>query len=292
MNLDITSWGPLSQPVHGPVPDGRPAWKDNAYLSFWDQSTGVYGVFHASTSPNAEGRRARFSLSAHGNTFEVFEPLEPGTLSSESIKFDFDRTIEVSTPRVKGTIVCTPDGALADYSKAGIIPELVAGEPLQHFQQAARVTGHLNFDGRDLEVDGGGFRDRTWGYRDESANMPEYVAVLAKFDDYSLTSMTFRDNDGKSGTAGFILTDEFSLITRMGITRDASGLFFEADLDAADSSELLVRNTGRLGGFWVPMGWTRKGPTMSAYDEFDRLIDGDGREGIGFVEQAITRMIY
>src|SRR5436190_5659619 len=79
------AWGPLSEPIHGPVPEGAPPYKDNAYLAFWDDKAGVYGVFHFSTSPNAEGRRARVTVQAGGRTAEIIETPDPGTFDTDSI---------------------------------------------------------------------------------------------------------------------------------------------------------------------------------------------------------------
>src|SRR2546425_13361752 len=68
MSETLTSvWGPLSEPIHTePLPEGRPAFRDNAYLGFWDRGGEVVGAFHVSTSPNAEGRRAALSPAAGG----------------------------------------------------------------------------------------------------------------------------------------------------------------------------------------------------------------------------------
>jgi hypothetical protein len=78
----------------------------------------------------------------------------------------------------------------------------------------------------------------------------------------------------------------------MGITRDASGLFAAADLDTAAGGGLSLRNIGRRGGFWVPMGSERRGPTMSAYDELVAVVDHSGEHGFGLVEQGTVRKIF
>jgi hypothetical protein len=152
------------EPIHWPVPDGRPAWKDDAYLAFWDPANHVFGAAHVSTSPNAEGRRARFSISVNGRAIEIVEDLDPGTFSSGSITFGLDDTIRISTPELSGTLRNTPVFALADYSRHSVIPELIPGEPPRHFQRAARITGDFVLDGdRQVEFGGHGFQDRTWG---------------------------------------------------------------------------------------------------------------------------------
>src|SRR5437016_5702647 len=260
MGETITStWGPLAEPIHTePLPAGRPPFRDNAYLAFWDRAGEVQGVFHVSTSPNAEGRRARFSLAAGGlRPVEVVEPLEPGAFDSPSIGFDLDQRITVDAPGLRGELRCTPRFALADYSNGSIIPPLVPGEPLQHFQRAAFVEGRFTVGGREVVVDGFGMRDRTWGYRDESVSIAEYIAVIALFDDFAVTSMRFLGADGADRTEGYRLADAAEAVAAMGITRDASGLLAAAHLTMADGRPLELRVAGRLGGFWVPMGWER-----------------------------------
>src|SRR5581483_7696757 len=59
--------GGLSEPVRvGAAGPADPPWRDNAFLAFWDESAGLYGCAHVSTSPNSEGRRARCSVAAGG----------------------------------------------------------------------------------------------------------------------------------------------------------------------------------------------------------------------------------
>lgn len=294
MDDTLTSvWGPLSEPIHtAPLPEGRPAFRDNAYLGFWDRSGEVLGAFHVSTSPNAEGRRARFSLSVGGRTTEIIEPLDPYSFKSPSIAFDLDRLITVDGPGLAGEVTCTPIFAVADYSQGSIIPPLIPDEPLQHFQQAARVQGRLDVDGREVTVDGFGMRDRTWGYRDESVSIAEYVAVTAVVEDCAFTVMRFVGADGRDRTEGYRLADVAEPITGLGVTRDASGLLAAAHLTLAGGEALEVRVTERLGGLWVPMGWERRGPTMSAYDEFDRIRTDTGAEGVTLTEQGVVRRIF
>jgi hypothetical protein len=292
-SVETTSsvWGPLAEPIHGPVPEGRPPYKDNAYLAFWDANEDVYGVFHFSTSPNAEGRRSRITLQGAGRTAEIMEEPAAGTFDTASIRFDLDSTYTVDGPGLRGTLTAVPHHAIADYN-TGMLPELVEGEPLEHYQRAARVTGSFEIDGETVTVDGFGLRDRTWGYRDESVSFVEYIGLMAVFDDYTLACMSFMGPDGTTKTDGFVLDDDgATAIKRMEVTRDASGLW-AAGRFTGDGPEITVRTQRRPAGFWVPMGWERTGPTMAAYDEFVELKTGDGAIGKALVEQGQIRQIY
>jgi hypothetical protein len=97
-----SSFAPLLTPIHGPVPEGHPPWKDNAFLAFSDVNNDLFGSVHVSTSPNAGGRRARFSISLQGKVIEVIEDLASGTFTSESISFEMGAPITVRTPRLSG----------------------------------------------------------------------------------------------------------------------------------------------------------------------------------------------
>lgn len=287
-------WGILSTPLHAEVPLGRPAWKDNAYLAFWAAANDVFGVVHVSTSPNAAGRRARFSLSVRGRSIEVIEELDPATFTSASISFGLDETVTVDAPGLSGSIISTPLFQAADYSKHAIIPELVPGEPVNHFQQAALVEGSLTIDGQRISFTGKGFRDRTWGYREESSNLDEYIAILLVAEDWALTAMRFRSVGGVDLTEGYNLTESHSQprVAGIEVTRDASGLMSSARVAIEDQHSLNLSRIESLGGFWVPMGWTKSGPAMSAYDEFVRIRTESGDEAVGVVEHGILRRLH
>jgi hypothetical protein len=292
---EANAWGPLAEPIHGPVPEGRPAWKDNAFLNFWDPDHEIFGCAHVSTSPNAEGRRARFSISVRGRVVEIIDDLRPGSFASPTIDFDLDKGVTVAAAQLSGWVRSEPVFSLADYTAGGTIPALVAGEPLHHVQRAARVTGALVLDGETVAVDGSGFRDRTWGYRDESVTWSEYIAFLILFDDYALTGMRFRSPDGREGTEGYLLREvgtEPQDITAIGVTRDASGLAAATHLTLGDGTAMAVRSAGRVGGFWVPMGWERRAPAMSCYDEFAPVSTDHGDHGFGMFEHGIIRQLF
>ena len=288
------SWGALAERIHGPVPDGRPPWRDSAFLSFWDTEREVFGCAHVATSPNSPTHNIRFEISVRGRQFRVFEDLAPGSFSGRQVDFDLDKGITVNAPQVRGFFSSEPLFAVADYTEGGLVPALVEGERLQNFQQPARVTGHFTVDGEEIMVDGRGWRDRTWGYRDESANWTEYIAYLAIFDDHALTAMKFRYSDGTTASDGFLLGPVGSdpvLVKDIEVTRDAAGLAAAGRFTMADEGTLNMRSSERVGGFWVSMGHERIGPTMSAYDEFT-LVSTDQGDGIGTFQHGVIRMLY
>jgi hypothetical protein len=293
-NTDVTRVeDPLNHPIHGPVPEGRPPWRDNAYVCFWDARHDLVGVLHVSTSPNAEGRRARFSISLGGRTVELIEPLEPGAFRSASLTYDLDDRVVVRSERVSADLELEPRLSVADYTAGEVIPALVAGEPQHHFQQVVSVQGRVEVDGQSVDVAGDGFRDRTWGYRDESAHIEEYISFMVLFPDFGLTALRFHDVEGGNRVEGFRMRDDGVVkVTDIAVTRDGAGLLAEADLMLAEGEPLVLRAGARRGGFWVPMGPERRGPTLSAYDEFVELSLPSGDRGYGFIEHAALRRLF
>ncbi len=291
--LSVDAWGALAHPIREHPPAESAPWKDNAYLGFWDPEHDVYGTIHVSTSPNSRGTLARASLSVRGRAAEVAEELAPASFTSPSIAFDLAGRITVDAPGLRAKLELAPLFTIGDYRATDIVADLVRDAPLQHVEQFARVTGEAEVAGETTTVDGVGFRDRTWGYRDESVSIPEYFALMAVFPGHGLVGLRFAQPDGGERTAGFRLDDDTALAVSAvaPITRDASGLFAAVDVTLADGQRLHLRRTRRTAGFWVPMGWERTAPTLSAYDEFVEIRTDRGDTGFGIVEQGIIRQL-
>jgi hypothetical protein len=293
-DVTLEDWGVLAHPVRtdDPGPDAPP-WKDNAYLAFWDPAQRLMGVVHSSTSPNGPGRRTRSSLVVGDASAEIVEEPEAGTLSTPSIQFDLAGRITVRGPDLEADLTLAPRGATADFTAGGVIPELVPGEPLRHAQRATSVTGTIAVRGHRATVDAVGIRDRTSGYRDESAAFPEYIAVIVDLGEEMLSVMKFAHADGGTKTDGFLMGRDGTVSARelTEIVRDASGLFAGAEYTLEDGTRAQLTVTERTGGFWVPMGHHRTGPAMAAYDEFVAFATDDGRRGHGMVEQGIVRRL-
>lgn len=293
--VEITkAWGPLAEPIHGDAAGPTdPVWKDNAYLSFWDTHNQVFGTFHVSTSPNGTGaRRARCSVSVRGRVLEIIEDLPPGSFESASIKFGLDGRIAVRHGRLEADLVNVPLFVAADYAVNGVVPELVPGKPLQHFQQACEINGTLVLDGMESPVRAQGMRDRTWGFRDESAQWIEYAGLVAVIGDTFVTVMKFLGADGSLRSDGFLIDANRSVtIVDVAFGRDAAGQFRLARLRDAEGRSRLVTVSARLAGFFVPMGADSEGPSFGTYDDFMSL-DSENSSGAGFFEQGVLHRVF
>jgi hypothetical protein len=284
-------WGPLAHPLHETVPegDGTSAWKDNAYVSFWDPAKRSFGTIHVSTSPNAEGRRARVSMSVDGLVSEVVEELPPASFKGNAIEFDLSGRFTVDHPDLRLDLRMAPRLQIADFTAGEVLP-LQGGGPLHHYEITVDLSGTCEVRGTQVDLSATGIRDRTWGYRDESINIKEYFWFFATFPDYTIAAMRFLAGDGER-LGGFVLREnDTEIVEGLGVVRDASGLCAEAIIGLENGRELRARSQGRQGGFWIPMSWERHGPTMSAYDEFASFQIG-GDEGFGVAEHGFVRQL-
>lgn len=287
------AWGPLSTAIHtDSASAGDPTWKDNAYLSFWDVAGGIYGTVHVSTSPNdAKARRARFSLLAGGEMVEIIEELPAGSFTSASISFQLDGTVIIEHPDVRAVLGNAPLWTPADFALNDLIPPLVPGKPLRHYQQACTIRGTVTVAGREHELNGTGMRDRTWGFRDESAQWVEYAGLVCVIDDYFVSAMKFLGTDGSLRSDGYrVDADGAVLITDIKFRRNAAAQFLSADLTLADGRTEVISMIQRCAGFFVPMGRETDGPAFGTYDDF-MTLQRDGLSGAGFVEQGIVHRV-
>ena len=290
---EAAEWAQLMTPPHlEAAGDGEPVWKDNAFLGFWDLDRQIFGSVHVSTSPNApQGRRARCSLLVAGRQVEIIQPLDAGTFRGESISFGLDGVITIDHPEVSAQLTNAPLLSAVDYAATDVIPPLVPGRPLQHFQQACTVRGSVTIDGQAHEIDGEGLRDRTWGFRDESSQWLEYAALMSAFDGVFVTAMKFLLADGTTRADGFVVdADGAHPVTDIRYRRTAAAQFIAATLTLADGTTRTITATERHTGFFVPMGAETDGAAFGTYDDFMSL-DYDGRPGGGFCEQGILHRV-
>ncbi|BBZ05484.1 hypothetical protein MCHIJ_49210 [Mycolicibacterium chitae] len=288
------AWGPLATAVHTDAARPTdPTWKDNAYVSFWDVTGEIYGAIHVSTSPNDAGsRRARFSIQLGTGQVEIIEELPAGSFASESISFGLDGTIGVDHPDLRVLIGNAPLWVPADYSLNDLIPPLVPGRPLQHFQQACTVRGEIAHAGRTWDLDAIGMRDRTWGFRDESAQWVEYAGLVGVVEDAFLTVIKFLGADGSLRSDGYWTDDAGAvLITDVAFRRNAAAQFVSGTVTLADGRAKVVSMSSRRAGFFVPMGRETDGPAFGTYDDF-MTFESDGATGAGFFEQGIIHRVH
>jgi hypothetical protein len=289
-------WGPLAEPIHDAPAEARPGglpYRENAFVSWWDVERRAYGVGHFSTTPNGAGRRARASVGAGGRSVEVIEPLEWGTFSSVSIDVDLEREIRVDHPRLQLELRQEPFVGPIDFTTTKAVPALdEEHHTLNHYQQPVRARGSARIAGQDHPFDGFGWRDRTWGFRDESISWLDYTCLCVVVDDIAVVLYKIIDGEHKLRASGWVIDQDGQHdVGDFAFVRSGSGLLAEASAET-DRGTMTFTVVDQLGGFWLPMGADRHtGPTCSAFDEFVVLRTADGRPASALCEHGIVRSV-
>lgn len=294
MSPETTLFGPLAEPIHtdaaGP---GDPPWRDNAYLCFWSDTEPVFGQVHVSTSPNDSRRFARVGLCIDGFPLEVVEPLDPGTFAGQSIVFGLDGRVTADRTDLSMDLRYRPRFTPTDYLASEVMGGLVQGAPLRHFEQGCDVTGTVTVEDRTFVIAGKGFRDRTWGYREESKQWTEWVTVWACFDTFDLTALKILQTSGATKTDGFVVDDAGQTrVTDVRYTYNGAGRLQWAELTLEDGTHRTVTHTGGRPLVWLPVGPDGvSGPVLDSSAEFPGL-ECDGQLGRGLVGYGVLRKLY
>ncbi|MFE3055746.1 hypothetical protein [Nocardia sp. NPDC059239] len=289
-------WGPNSYPARESVDAGAPPWKDHIYLAFWDVANEAYGFFHWNSSPNHETTKAQLNLMIKGKSFDLREPLpaRASRFDSNSIKFDMKSEIVIDHPRLQGRLILAPRRGPIDFGSGGSIPRYQDQEPLQHFQHPLTMTGFFVLDGVTYPIAALGYRTRTWGYRDDSIQFPEYYYLWVTTDDFDIAVIKHLHPDGSQRTGGGIISDAGTIpVVDVHIPKDIAGFAIETRYDLADGTELVLGDQRRLWGGWCPIGLPRRdGPTFSAFDEILEVRTANGAIGYGQSEYGFVRRVH
>jgi hypothetical protein len=288
-------WGPMSHPTTLSIADGSAPWKDHIYLGFWDTTAKAYGFLHWNSSPNHNTGKAQLCGSFRGRVLDLKEDLRPGKrFTSASLDFDLSREILIDSEEIAGELIVSPRFSPHDYTQNSLLPPLVEGEPLQHWQQGCDLRGELRVGGERLEIAALGYRTRMWGFRDDSNQFQEYVSLQMCLAERDITCMKFRWPDGSLKTDGFLVTaDSQTPVVDMHVVRNPSGLTSQLRVELAGGETITFDRRGVAAGLWCPIGLpAREGPTFSAYDEVIDWELNDGERAYSLVEQAIVRHVF
>jgi hypothetical protein len=268
------------------------SWWDYALFTWWDPESEVYVMTHHMTSPHASvPGRTRVSVALADRTYEVIEETKPDSHDGEHIAVDLNGRIQVDHPRLKMDVRFTPAYDHIDFHAVAGLPTLKREEPLHHYEQPINATGTVAFPGDERTFSGRGLRDRTWGYRNESAQWAEYIYLMAQLEDSFLVLMRMRGVvDDEPRDMGFQLAAAGQERVNFRFARDGAGLMADCEVDLP-SGPLTVTAVEKPAGFWVPMGGRQTGPTFSAYDEFVLLDGSDGGRYAGLATYGVLRHI-
>lgn len=288
-------WGPLSHPNRLDPPPGGLPWRDHIYMAYWDPAACVYGVLHWNTSPNSTSGKTQVTAFVDGSFFELIEGIqaEKAEYSSETTWFDMRGRVEINAGRFTGSLNLSPRYRPCESTGRGVVPSLDPAEPFKHFQQGFDVTGHLALDGRRTDIDGRGYRTRSWGFRDESRQFVEYFSVQACLDDFDVALLKFKWPDGSIKADGFIvLEDRTEPVRGVHIVRNPSSLLSRVNVELENGSEMEIVALKRVADTWAPMGPRESfGPTFGEFDEFVE-VDVAGVRGHAMVTHGCLRTLF
>jgi hypothetical protein len=223
------------------------------YRGSWSDQTGT-GGFHA-----------------HGLAFRIQEPLKRWRLSlkgRDAMELDWSAFTPVYNYHESG----------------GDLPPNVAGH---HFEQSGYVTGWTRFKGQELEMDGSGQRDKSWGVRDW-ASVEGWNWISAQFGEDLSFNVWEGFFGGKRYQNGFVFRDgnnhpidELAIRFRWGRREH---LRLESHLEIVDTSGTRLEVTAEaLGQF--PL--LKKGLWIQeTHASFSARQDGKSLSGIGVIEHA------
>jgi len=218
----------------------EPNFNESAYYNFFDTKQSLGGWFRLGNRAN-EGnaemtvclylpdgrvlftfRRAPIAnndaFDANGLRFEVEEPTERHRTTFEGTVVELAEPREMADPRkafkdnpkkkVSFDLVHQAAGPLYG-SKATKKQELEDAEQSfakAHFEQHMHVTGTLEIDGDQIEIDGYGLRDHSWGPRYwQAIHSYEWLTLNFGPDMGAMVSVIQRDAEGKERNEGGVL---------------------------------------------------------------------------------------
>lgn len=220
----MSRWDETWDRPHQPGPEAL--WQESDWLTFFDPTAGVGGIYRIGQQPNREkGQPNLFVFALGGDRFQMSD------LGGHGVDVDISQADRWKTGyRVAGHEVEALGGGRMrfrwDYPETAADLEFAASyyEPRNwskydrgadiiawlnadgHLEAAGRLKGALRIDGRDYEVDCHAHRDRSWGYRE-----PYMVKMKRAFGawgtvgpEFSFAAMRLEIDTGERLITGFV----------------------------------------------------------------------------------------
>ncbi len=252
-----------------PPTDDDPAWTETCWFTFTvperDLSAQLYPFFRPNLGVAAAGAYVWdpsgdqvWSCRYAKNLWHVPIPDQPLTdiTLANGIRY---RTLEPGHRyHVRFDDPDSPDpdhpALRIDVTFTGITPPSYLGE--SHLDQPCRVEGSMVLDGEEIAVDGFGFRDRSWGSRDQRGEM--LVGGFAAHGGYSYATASEADafhtitmdwGEGCRSIHGFLLRDGVRAPLAEGlrevVERDGDGFPVRVRITGTDTEGRELRAEGR-----------------------------------------------
>jgi len=294
---------PLDEELHA-IGEGE-NWQESWYFNWADERHNVFGLTRIGyrfrqkqidgliltiRNGNPEYLYPAVKLPYHGDWAEITakdglraknlvlktkEPLKKWQLLLEG-KDAMDLTWEAYTP-------------VFDFHAFGQdIPANITG---RHFEQSGTVKGWTRFNGHELEINGFGQRDKSWGVRDW-AEIEGWNWISAQFDEDFAFNVWEGFLNGKVYHNGFIFIDGENFPVEKVLINFKWGKYEHLPLEAGleiyyrsgnRSGNILKVNASAMGHF--PLA--KKGLWIQeSHAQFTAELKGKRRKGIGVIEHA------
>jgi hypothetical protein len=263
--MSLTQYSERDEGSH-PVPD-NPLWQESVLLHWYDQRQGIGGWHRIGHEANNQGGRAAiwsFLFDRAGAwqyrrcgevTLTAQDKLPSGFRAGPALKFEFKNDAaqwDVNDGPLSAHIECRNFYPLVDPFPLG--DELAAKRFPNHFEVAGRVSGTVCYDGRELRIEGFGYRDHSWGQRDWENGMLNhrwFTGVLG--DNIAFAAITGQAATGRLVRVGYLWrggrvipakqVDVIAYIEPDGLTHRGGQL----RLTLPDDEEFHVRFAARAG---------------------------------------------
>lgn len=200
-----------------PVGDS-PLWQESVLLHWYDARQGIGGWHRVGHEANNQGGRAAiwsflfdrdggWQYRRCGET--VLTPADRpanGFAAGAALRFEYrdDAAVwDVADGDVRAHLECRNLFPLVDPFPAG--DPVAAKRFPHHFEVAGRVRGTVAYRGREVAVDGYGYRDHSWGQRDWENGMLNhrwFTGILG--DELAFAAITAQANTGRLVRAGYV----------------------------------------------------------------------------------------
>jgi hypothetical protein len=217
--MSLKQYSEQDEGLH-PVPD-LPLWQESALLHWYDSRQGIGGWHRVGHEPNNQGGRAAiwsFLFDRHGGwqyrrcgevALQAGDKLQDGFGAGSALRFQYRDDAShwfVNEGSLAAHLECRNLYPLVDPFPAH--DEVAAKRFPNHFEVAGRVKGTVRYEGREVAVDGFGYRDHSWGQRDWEHGMLNhrwFTGVLGA--EFAFAAITAQASTGRLVRTGYIWRD-------------------------------------------------------------------------------------
>ena len=222
---------------HTHAPDSDELWQESFVLYFWDAERACYSFLRIAQTPNYQGGTAQIMLNIwtpvgfYKHTDDLVPYDGSGrkqtslTIGKDLVSYAFDGNFnwKIDDPKygVEANLVFTgyhrginPVPSNSDFARHAIP---------NHTQAFGAVKGEVSISGRKFAIDGYGWRDHSWGFRDWLSIRCHrfFPAIFSK--DLYLSNFSFVSSEGQFVKGAVLVRDgkmyfvnDITLVAHMG----------------------------------------------------------------------------